>query len=119
ELEEEKLGLSRPVSRAAPAPQMSSGSMLNVAENQKRARVKPRRAPTPDLVERPEFAGLLHLLMHSLMRNKDWAGVISLAEEVFSNGECQKQLLEDDKDSVRLRKAVATHKIEFKKPIDA
>eukprot|EP00434_Breviolum_minutum_P023199 symbB.v1.2.020462.t1/scaffold1728.1/size104513/2 len=67
--------------------------------------------------ECPELAGIIHLLMHMLMKNKDWNGVMEMVDFLFSSEDIQRQLSQAERDDLKLRKAVASHTIEFKKTL--
>ncbi|CAJ1350450.1 unnamed protein product [Effrenium voratum] len=101
---------------AAPAMPMNAANLLNQTQVSKRILNNMQKEMR---VECPELAGLISLLVHMLIRNKDWATVIATVDQIFENKEMMKNLSQGDKDTLKLRKAVASHKLEFKKPFSS
>lgn len=109
-LEEKELEKEKP--SGAPPPPLNA--LLNSSGRQSNKKTI-REIEKKMVPETPELAGIIHLLMHMLMKNKDWSGVVTTAEFLLESDEVLKQLTEAERDDLRLRKAVATHTIEFKK----
>ncbi|CAK9039622.1 Uncharacterized protein SCF082_LOCUS23187, partial [Durusdinium trenchii] len=107
----EEKELEKEQSKASPGTGPLSVSPSRGQSNKKMLqRIEKQLAP-----EDPELAGVVHLMMHMLVRNKDWSNVISMADFILENEDLCHQLTEGDRDHLRLRKAVASHMLELRK----